>query len=110
MTALITGTNRGIGLELCRLLCQRKEEVIAVCREASDELKELPVQIEEGVDLTSADHLAALARGLQGRSLDLLIHNAGLLMGGGIANVDLEDVRKQFEVNAFAPLALTSAL
>ncbi len=52
-TYLITGANRGIGLEFCRQLQQRGDHVIAVCRKASPELFELDVSIETDVDLTS---------------------------------------------------------
>ena len=51
-TYLITGANRGIGLEYCRQLKERGDNIIAVCRNASDELKDLDVSIETGVDLT----------------------------------------------------------
>jgi NAD(P)-dependent dehydrogenase (short-subunit alcohol dehydrogenase family) len=42
-TYLITGTNRGIGYEYCRQLQERGDKVIAVCRSASEELKQLGV-------------------------------------------------------------------
>ena len=51
-TYLVTGATRGIGLEYCRQLKQRSEDVIAVCRSTSDELNNLGVQIETDVDLT----------------------------------------------------------
>jgi NAD(P)-dependent dehydrogenase (short-subunit alcohol dehydrogenase family) len=43
-TYLITGANRGIGYEYCRQLKERRDTVIAVCRSASEELKQLGVQ------------------------------------------------------------------
>jgi NAD(P)-dependent dehydrogenase (short-subunit alcohol dehydrogenase family) len=52
-TYLVTGANRGIGYEYCRQLQARGENVIAVCRAVSDELKELGVKIEAGIDITS---------------------------------------------------------
>jgi NAD(P)-dependent dehydrogenase (short-subunit alcohol dehydrogenase family) len=51
-TYIVTGANRGIGLEYCRQLKDRGDDVIAVCRSASDELKNLDVPIETNVDLT----------------------------------------------------------
>jgi len=54
---LVTGSNRGIGLALCRLLQARGDSVIAVCRTPSAELQELGVRIEAGIELTSATSL-----------------------------------------------------
>ena len=52
---LITGSNRGIGLELCKQIVARGDKVIATCRKASSELKNLGVRIEEDVDISSED-------------------------------------------------------
>ena len=63
-TYLITGANRGIGLEYCRQLKSRGDEVIAVCRNASQELKELDITIQEAIDITSDESVTALAKTL----------------------------------------------
>jgi NAD(P)-dependent dehydrogenase (short-subunit alcohol dehydrogenase family) len=111
-TALVTGGNRGIGLALVRRLVSRGERVIAVCRQASAELKgmEGKVQIESGVDLTDEGALGELSRRLEGTALDLLVLNAGILREDDFDSVRLADVRTQIEVNAVAPLAVVSAL
>ena len=54
-TYLITGSNRGIGLELCKQIIARGDKVIATCREASSDLKNLGVRIEEDIDISSED-------------------------------------------------------
>jgi NAD(P)-dependent dehydrogenase (short-subunit alcohol dehydrogenase family) len=107
---LITGANRGIGLALARRLAGRGDQVIAVCRKASDELEGLGVRVESGVDVTSDQAVAALAAKIGAGSLDLLVLNAGILRGDGLEDVALEDVRAQIEVNAIAPLRVTLAL
>ena len=50
-TFLITGSNRGIGLELCKQINKRGDQVIATCRKPSKELVDLGVRIEENVDV-----------------------------------------------------------
>jgi NAD(P)-dependent dehydrogenase (short-subunit alcohol dehydrogenase family) len=109
-TCLVTGSNRGIGLEFCRQLKERGDQVIAACRATSPELDALGVRVETGVELTSEAAVAALVARLEGKPLDLLILNAGLLEGSRLETLDLESLRRQFEVNALAPLRLVRAL
>lgn len=109
-TVLVTGANRGIGLEYCRQLQQRGDQVIAVCRQSSPELDAIEVEIESGVDLTNEANRANLIRRLTGRSLDTVILNAGLLVSMGLDDLDPEAIRRQFEVNALAPLLLARSL
>jgi NAD(P)-dependent dehydrogenase (short-subunit alcohol dehydrogenase family) len=109
-TVLITGANRGIGLEYCRQLQARGDLVIAVCRKASAELEALGVRLEAGVDLTSAGAIDGLVQRLAGLPLDLVILNAGVLESTRLESLDAGSLRRQFEVNALAPLLLTRAL
>jgi len=57
--ALVTGANRGIGLELCRQLKARGNEVIGVCRTETEELRALGVHVESGVDVTDEAAVSA---------------------------------------------------
>lgn len=109
-TVLVTGANRGIGLEFCRQLQERGDRVIGVCRTASPQLETLGVRIEGGVDLTSEAAIAALVERLAGQPLNGVILNAGLLEGMGLDTLDPASIRRQFEVNALAPLLLARAL
>ena len=109
-TYLVTGANRGIGLEYCRQLQARGDQVIAVCRSPSPELEALGARIEAGIDLASEAAIAALAERLDGQPLDGLILNAGILQAMGLEDLDAEAIRRQFEVNALAPLLLVRAL
>jgi len=109
-TFLVTGANRGIGLEYCRQLQERGEQVIAVCRTPSPELEALGVRLEAGVDLTNAVAVADLVDRLAGLPLDGVILNAGVLEATSLDNLDPDRLRRQFEVNALAPLRLTQAL
>ncbi len=108
-TYLITGTNRGIGLEYCRQL-KEQGEVIAVCRSPSEELESLGIRIEAGIDLTSEEAVQDLVKRLDGKKIDVLINNAGIVERVSLDNLDLDSIRRQFEVNAIAPLRFTQAL
>ncbi len=109
-TALVTGANRGIGLELVRQLAARGERVIAVCRRGSDELAAVEgVQVIDGVDVTSDDAVAGLAR-LVDVPIDLLLLNAGVLQVVRLDALDFDSIRWQMEVNAFGPLRVVAAL
>lgn len=109
-TVLVTGANRGIGLEYCRQLQARGDQVIAVCREPSAELEALGVRIEAGLDLAAASAPAELVARLQGQPLEVVILNAGILQSMGLEDLDPEGIRRQFELNALAPLLLARAL
>lgn len=109
-TYLVTGTNRGIGLEYCKQLQQRGDDVIAVCRSSSDELEALGIRVETGVDITSQDSIDQLVQKLQGITLDVLINNAGIVERVSLDNLDVESIRRQFEVNAIGPLRFTHSL
>ena len=108
--AVVTGANRGIGLELVRQLKARGASVVAICRTSSAALDALGVRVESGYDVTDAASWSKLAGTLARDDIDLLVHNAGMLVGDSLDNVDADDVRAQFELNAIAPLFLTRAL
>lgn len=109
-TYVITGANRGIGLEMCRQLIQQNHNVIAVCRQPSEELKNLDVRIETEIDVSDAKSAAELAKRLQNIEIDVLINNAGILRYESLDDMNFEQISEQFEVNALAPLRFTHAL
>jgi NAD(P)-dependent dehydrogenase (short-subunit alcohol dehydrogenase family) len=109
-TYLVTGANRGIGHEYCRQLLHRGDQPIAVCRNSSPELDALGIRVIKGVDLTQDQDLVSLQGQLRGESIDVLINNAGIIESVSLTNLDVESIRRQFEVNALSPLRLTHAL
>ena len=109
-TYLITGSNRGIGLELCKQIYARGDEVIATCRKASIELKKLGVRVVEEVDISSEDSITSLKQKLSGVELDCLIHNAGIYEFNSMENLDQKSIIRQFVVNALSPLFMTKSL
>lgn len=109
-TYAITGTNRGIGLQLARKAQADGHRVIALCRTASDALKETGVEIHEGIDVGDDGVTETLAKAFDGQSIDVLINNAGLLRRETLSNLDLDGIRSQFEINALGPLRVTKGL
>jgi NAD(P)-dependent dehydrogenase (short-subunit alcohol dehydrogenase family) len=107
---LVTGANRGIGLELCRQLSARGDEPVAVCRQSNAALEALNIRVIEGIDVAVADAVRALSSRLEDLPLDWLINNAGILSVDSLDNLDYEGMERQFRVNALGPLRITSAL
>lgn len=111
---LVTGSNRGIGLELCRQLLARGARVIAACRSSSPELDALAgdaLRIVPHIDVGSAAGATALADAIDGVELDLAIMNAGILLRGDKpAEPDFDGLREQLEVNAVGTLRCAVAV
>lgn len=109
--SIVTGANRGIGLALVAALRQRGDTVLAACRKSSPELAKLGAEVIEGVEVTTDQGIGALVGAVGTRTIDLLVNNAGILVWGDrLGDLNVAGIRKQFEVNALAPLRLTDAL
>ena len=110
---LVIGANRGIGLALTRVLSGGQLPVIAACREASDQLKALSVQIETAVDVASEQSLQDLSKRLQGVRIGSLVVVAGVLSNESLDDLDsdaLTRMQHQFNINTLGPLRAVSAL
>jgi NAD(P)-dependent dehydrogenase (short-subunit alcohol dehydrogenase family) len=111
--ALITGCSSGIGRELAQQLAQLGWTVYAGARNpesvqalASERL--IPLQLDVNAPEQLAQCFARLEQ--EAGRLDLLVNNAGYGAMGPVVEMPLEQVRRQFETNVFAPLALTQAM
>jgi NAD(P)-dependent dehydrogenase (short-subunit alcohol dehydrogenase family) len=109
-TYLITGANRGIGFEMSRILVGRGDKVIAACRSASPQLLGLGVEVLENIDVSQPESIKAMAKSLDGRPIDVLINNAGILSREPLSDLDLSRIQSQFEVNTMGPLLVSQAL
>jgi len=109
-TVLITGANRGIGLALSKIYADRGDRVIGVCRQSSEQLNALAVEIIDGIDLAKPEDIEKLRESLNGRVVDLLINNAGILRSMSLDTLDYAQIMSQFEVNAVAPLRVVETL
>lgn len=109
-TAVVTGANRGIGLELCRQLRERGYDVVGACRKSSADLQNTGARVVAGIDVTEAESVRRLAAELAPKSVDLLINNAGRLGEETLGSIDYQSVIDQFATNAIGPLRVTEAL
>ncbi|WP_339118099.1 SDR family oxidoreductase [Halomonas sp. BMC6] len=109
-TVVITGANRGVGLALAEHYQQEGWKVIGVCRQTSDELARVADNVIEGIDVTQDDDIARLSAALAGHTIDLLINNAGLLRDDVLGDIEIDSLRQQMEINAYAPLRVSEAL
>lgn len=105
---LITGANRGIGLEFARQYSQDGWNVIATVRDSSPELDGLGVRVER-LDMRDLDAVEALGGAVE--ELDLLIANAGTYGPKSVESAsDGEDWAETFKVNTIAPFLLAQSL
>jgi NAD(P)-dependent dehydrogenase (short-subunit alcohol dehydrogenase family) len=113
-TILITGANRGIGLELTEQFAADGWAVLACCRSPDDAealraLGEQHAGIElHALDVTDYQQMKALSAGLRDRPIDILLSNAGIYgpRGSGFGEVDPAQWREVLEVNSIAPMML----
>jgi NAD(P)-dependent dehydrogenase (short-subunit alcohol dehydrogenase family) len=119
MLTLVTGANRGIGLEFVRQLRARGDTVLAGCRQPdkANALVEMAEADSDGgievfpLDVLELSSCHAAAGVVAGRPLDLLINNAGVLpKEGRLGDLDYDALRLAFEANALGPLRLVESL
>ena len=107
-TVLITGANRGIGLEFARQYAADGWTVIATAREPSPELEALGVRIET-LDMRDAEAVVRLGRGVG--ELDLLIANAGTYGPRDPSTAeDAQAWSETFAINTIAPFLLAKSV
>ncbi|MHA2258236.1 MAG: SDR family oxidoreductase [Promethearchaeota archaeon] len=120
-TALVTGANRGIGLEICHQLAKEGFIVILTARdeakgkEAVDKLEKLGLKVDfHQLDVTDTNSINEVVMYIGNKfgKLDVLVNNAGISIdrGKSILNVDMDTVRETMETNFIGPFKLIQAL
>lgn len=116
-TVLITGANKGVGLELVKVYAARGDTVLACCRnpEAAATLAAVDGDVEIiDVRVSDAESVAQLAKTLEGRPIDVLINNAGMSGPGydqqNARVMNFDGWMETFEVNTLAPVRVMQAL
>jgi NAD(P)-dependent dehydrogenase (short-subunit alcohol dehydrogenase family) len=117
--ALVTGANRGIGLEVCRQLAVLGHRVVLTARDLSKARAAAATLGSSGsvsaaqLDVVDAGSIRALADDLarNGQHVDVLVNNAAILLDENEAIVDLpaDRLRMTLETNLFAPIAVSQA-
>lgn len=111
-TTLVTGANRGLGLEFARQLAARGDTVLATARDPQQaaELRAITPHVH-ALDVASEASVAALAKALAGRPIDLLINNAGVSDGeNSVGKLTFAGMQRVMNTNAIAPAILTQHL
>jgi NAD(P)-dependent dehydrogenase (short-subunit alcohol dehydrogenase family) len=112
-SVLVTGAARGIGKTIVAHLASTGWEVIAGVRTEQDAAAITAVDPQRIsaviLDITNAEHLAALAESLPPR-LDAVVNNAGIAVAGPVEAVTVGDWRKQLDINVIGQLAVTRAV
>ena len=109
---LITGANRGLGLEFARQYSDAGWQVIGTARmpDTATALSDIGVRIVQ-LDVTDADSVASMAAELEGQPIDLLINNAGVLdRNAAFPGLDIDTVEWILDVNVLGPMRVTQAL
>ncbi len=112
-TVLVTGASRGIGRTTAVQLAHAGWDVIGTVRSASD--AEALEAAGNGkvkaitLDVTDTAQIAALDAALPA-TLDAVVNNAGIIVGGPVEGLPIDEVRRQFEVNVFGQIAVTQAV
>lgn len=119
-TVLITGANRGIGLEFARQYAADGWQVVACCRQPqqAEALNRLADQYKDQFSIHQLDvrelaEIDQLSHKLQDLPIDILINNAGVYphaQNGEFGHISYDDWMEAFRVNTFAPLKMVEAL
>jgi NAD(P)-dependent dehydrogenase (short-subunit alcohol dehydrogenase family) len=110
---IITGTSRGIGIELAKCFSEAGHRVLALSRDAVP-VREMSLKncAAFSCDITKASDIEKVSAYIQANwtQVDVLINNSGLLVNESFSKISIEDFRRVYEVNVFGVAAMTQAV
>jgi NAD(P)-dependent dehydrogenase (short-subunit alcohol dehydrogenase family) len=110
---IITGTSRGIGIELVKLFAAAGHNVLALSRNAAP-VQNLSLKNCEAFsfDITEASDIEKVSAFIEEHwnQVDILINNSGLLVNESFSGISIQDFRRVYEVNVFGVAAITQAV
>jgi len=118
-SVLVTGSNRGVGLEIVKQLADRTQHLFAACRKP-DEANELKKIVEEHnhitlieLDVTNEKHIeicaAKIAEVVGDEGLNCIINNAGVIHRGNLESTSSDDFKRLYAVNTVGPAMVVKA-
>lgn len=116
-TILVTGANRGIGLEIVKQYAASESKILACCRNPDDalELQRLRENYQSicihQLDVSKEDGIKKIATQFKNESIDILFNNAGIAgQDNPLDEITYSDLLKTFEINTIGPILLIQAL
>jgi 3-oxoacyl-[acyl-carrier protein] reductase len=110
---IITGTSRGIGIELAKYFTAAGHNVLALSRNAAP-VQELSLKncTAFSFDITKSSDIEKVAAYIEEHwtQVDVLINNSGLLVNESFSGISIQDFRRVYEVNVFGVAAITQAV
>lgn len=120
-TVIITGANRGIGLELVKIFSEKKCNIITCTRDANKEFQKKLNQIKNEqevnihnykVDLNDLDSIKKLVKEIYSNhsKIDILINNAGILYNALFLMTTISQIEDTFKINVISQILLTQLI
>ena len=115
MNILVTGVSRGVGLEICSVLLNHGYTVYGIARTYTRELKELEEKFKErfffkNIDLINSENIPKLVfKDFITNKIPLegFVNNAAVAYDDLLTNLNIDRLKKMYEINVFSPLVIT---
>jgi NAD(P)-dependent dehydrogenase (short-subunit alcohol dehydrogenase family) len=106
----VVGADRGIGAAVALAVNARGQRVLAACLDDAPTLTDAGVEVLPGIDVTSDAAVARLERRVADRSVELLVHVAGIVCESPFGALDFAAMQREYDVNALGVLRVAQAV